>query len=357
MDCCAGLLKTGPSDPMSEGMGAIAMTVTQASLTLVGAMVVLVVVTASLEAHTPARRVRPTRLTLPRRIDGRLEDLPELDLAELRTAMATKLATMPVASSAEVVEDGDGPVTELVPVVVMDTWASGPDLDGDPEHGPPTLPVELVLGAGESVHGSRASTVFVAAVDEPGGAWIELGEPGADRRLAGVLFAGYVAGGFPERSRVTGWVTPIAAPPGRPALYRGADLRGRSTRVSELLACGDLGRNWVDLQPAVDIGRGIRSRPPADEVLRGILWWWGAATLEHAAVAPDDVAELRAALEAVVGHLAPNVMESTARELLAVCEIAVRTGSGIRVRSVSAETIRAGVGRSGREAVPEPVAS
>ena len=387
------------------------MTVTQASLTVVGAMVVLVVVTAALETHTPAPRARATRLMFPRRISCSAEELPLVDLADLRRRMAMADASASAALDAEgtvvagpatepatatpalpIDEPIPEPATELVPVVVMTGWLEDHRVEPEAEEvlvrlraereeadrskapatvtpihaaersdlGPPTEPVELVpmaavraaagiagpLSGGAS--GQRPSTVFVAAVDSPGAAWVELGEPGADRQLAGVLFAGYVAAGLPERSRVTGWVTPLDAPPGRPALYRGAKLRGRPTRIRELLACDDDGRNWVGLDPSVDIKRGLQQRKPADEVLKGLLWWWLAATDERALVPADHVTELHDALAAVVDHLSPNVMEPVARELLAMCEVAMRAGAGVRVKSLSSETIEA---RERRESI------
>lgn len=404
------ILKTPRGSPICESMGVLAMTVTQASLTVVGAMVVLVVVTAELETHTPAPRARATRWMFPRRIAGSAEELPVVDLAELRRRMvlADSSASVgfevegTVAAGSETVAETAAPVvpfdepirepapepepvTELVPVVVMTGWLE--DLRVEPEAeevlvrlragreeatlskapatvtpihaaqgsdlGPPTEPVELValsavpgdarIGGPVSggTSGQRPSTVFVAAVDSPGAAWVELGEPGADRQLAGVLFAGYVAGGFPERSRVTGWVTPLDAPPGRPALYRGAKLRGRPTRIRELLACDDDGRNWVGLDPSVDIKRGLQQRKPADDALKGLLWWWLAATDERALVPADHVTELHDGLAAVVDHLTPNVMEPMARELLAICEVAMRAGVGVRVKSLSSDTIEA----------------
>ncbi len=137
-------------------------------------------------------------------------------------------------------------------------------------------------------------------------------------------------------------------PPGRPALYRGTKLRGRPTRIRELLACDDDGRNWVGLDPSVDIKRGLQQRKPADEVLKGLLWWWLAATDERALVPADHVTELHDGLAAVVDHLSPNVMEPVARELLAMCEVAMRAGAGVRVKSLSSETIEA---RERRESI------
>ena len=61
-------LKRPVPDPMGHAMVVIAMSFTSATVTVLLAMVALVVVTGALEAHTPAPRARPTKVTLPRRV-------------------------------------------------------------------------------------------------------------------------------------------------------------------------------------------------------------------------------------------------------------------------------------------------
>jgi hypothetical protein len=389
-------------------MGTLAMTVTQASLAVVGAMVVVVVVVAALEVHTPAPRRRPTRLVLPRVIEGRLEELPEVDFAGLgrveplepaavsaSTLAEPEIELEPVAeldltdpprepvsataaleesadepaeetvveeTAVEEIADGETPVdeppveepvTELVPVVQMETWATEVVALDDPpsaeagveDVGPPTEPVELVpVGGASGRHRSdrgRGSTVWVVGVDLPDGAVAELGEPGADRDLAGVLFASYVVARRPERSRVTGWVTARDTPPSQPAMEHGTKLRGRPTRVQDLLHCDDEGRNWVTLDPSVDIGRGVRRRPPVDPVLVGLLRWWSATTQADARVPAEDVEQLCVGIEAVIETASTNAMAATVRDLLALTRRARDEGAGLRIESLSRGALEA----------------
>jgi hypothetical protein len=386
-------------------MGTLAMTVTQASLVVVVAMVVVVVVVAALEVHTPAPRRRPTRLVLPRVIEGRLEELPEVDFAGLGRVEPLEPAAVsastpaepeidlepvaeldltdpprePVSATAALEETADeqtadeqtpveetaaeetaaeetaaeetaaeetpveDPVTELVPVVQMETWATEvvalDSLLSVEDVGPPTEPVELVAVGGapgrrRSGRG-RGSTVWVVGVDVPDGAVAELGEPGADRDLAGVLFASYVVARHPERSRVTGWVTARDTPPSQPAMEHGTKLRGRPTRVRDLLHCDDEGRNWVTLDPSVDIGRGVRRRPPVDPVLVGLLRWWSATTQADARVPAEDVEQLCAGIEAVIETASTNAAAATVRDLLALARRARDEGAGLRIESLS----------------------
>jgi hypothetical protein len=422
-------LNCGRLHPIGHVMGTLAMTVTQASLAVVGAMVVVVVVVAALEVHTPAPRRRPTRLVLPRVIEGRLEELPEVDFAglgrveplepaavsasvpvepeiELEPVAELDLTDAPrepvtatgsveetafeeaavdeaaveetvvgetaveepaVEESTEVVRAAEEPaleeltveepVTELVPVVQMETWATevvapGSLLPAEAEVevedvGPPTEPVELVpVGGGPGRPGRRSdrgggSTVWVVGVDLPDGAVAELGEPGADRDLAGVLFASYVVARRPERSRVTGWVTAKDTPPSQPAMEHGTKLRGRPTRVRDLLHCDDEDRNWVTLDPSVDIGRGVRRRPPVDPILVGLLRWWSATTQADARVPAEDVEQLCAGVEAVIEAASTNAAAATVRDLLALARRARDEGAGLRIESLSRGALEA----------------
>jgi hypothetical protein len=372
----ATFLNCGRLHPIGHVMGTLAMTVTQASLAVVGAMVAVVVVVAALEVHTPAPRRRATRLVLPRVIEGRLDELPEVDFAglgrveplgsgavpssapvpELDLTDASPVAIAAVGAVEEpaaeepVVEE---PVTELVPVVQMETWATDvvpvgslPSAEAE-DLGPPTEPVELVPAGDGPLRGERrsgrdgGSTVWVVGVDAPDGAVVELGEPGSDRDLAGVLFAAYVTGRHAERSRVTGWVTAKDTPPSQPAMTHGTKLRGRPSRVRDLLDCDDEDRNWVTLDPSVDIGRGVRRRPPVDPVLIGLLRWWSAATDVDARVPADVVEQLCAGIEAVVETASTNATAATVRDLLALARRARDEGAGLRIESLSRQALGA----------------
>ncbi len=186
----------------------------------------------------------------------------------------------------------------------------------------------------------------MVGVDVPDGAVVELGEPGSDRDLAGVLFAAYVVGGGAERSRVTGWVTAKDAPPSQPAMVHGTKLRGRPTRIRDLLACTDEDRSWVTLDPSVDIRRGVQRRAPVDPVLVGLLRWWSATTEAEARVPADAVAELGHGIEAVLDAVAPNPLLAVAQELAGLARRAVQLDAGLRVESLSRRALDARLART-----------
>jgi hypothetical protein len=402
------------------------MTVTEASLTVLGAMVVVVVVVAALEVRTPSPRRRSTRLAFPRVIEGSLDDLPLVDFAQdLHPVALTPMpapvgnhdsadgaVTDPVEEVEESVvelEEVEEPVTELVPVLQMMDWAreveepltelvpvvrmmdwaregvealassEESDREWDSEDvGPPTEPVVMVnlldgSDVVEPVESSQvpvsgaldtdqddgrvaATTIWVASIDRPGGAVVQLGEPGSDRELAGVLFAAYVAGRGAERSRVTGWVTAKGTPGSQPSIEPAMNLRGRPARVRDLLACTDEGRNWVTLNQSVDIARGVRHRPPVDPVLVGLLRWWSAATEPAAQVLADDVGELCAGIESVLDEVEGNPSEPTVRGVLKLARTAYVEGCGLRVESLSRQGHDARAARAdesdGRELEP-----
>ena len=154
---------------------------------------------------------------------------------------------------------------------------------------------------------------MLARVQRPGGAAVQLGAPGAAQELAAVLFAAYVASGRPERGRVTGWVAPDGRPPSLPELHAGEHLRGRPGRVTALLGCRDEGRNWVALDPDTDIALGLTRRPPADECLRGIAWWWTLAVGRADAIPAEHAGVVRGGVEAVAGALKGHPFAATAR--------------------------------------------
>lgn len=180
----------------------------------------------------------------------------------------------------------------------------------------------------------------LARVDRPGGTAVQLGAPGAEGELAAVLFAAYVASGGAERARVTGWVAPAGQPPSLPELHDGEHLRGRPGRVTALLGCRDGGRNWVALDPDTDIALGLTRRPPTDERLRGIAWWWTLAVGKADAIPPEHAGVVREGVEAVAGALKGHPLAATARGLAGVAAEAERLGAPIVVRTLSAEEFR-----------------
>lgn len=97
------------------------------------------------------------------------------------------------------------------------------------------------------------------------------GEPARDQLVAAV-FAAYAAARLPEANRVAAWVTSAGWPPGRTgSAYRpGVNLRGRPAAVQQLLECDVEGRCWVTVNDAIDVDRGVRTRPPTCELLQGV---------------------------------------------------------------------------------------
>ena len=139
-----------------EATQLLALTYGQSIAVLVGAMVVTVVATAALETYTPTPRRRTSRLTLPRRVEGEVEDLPSMETvrSEYDRHLADVLATKPsvllrpgpggpepvtrigtggfeaVVASAGVEEELDqGPPTEEVRIVFGPAWATTEDVE------------------------------------------------------------------------------------------------------------------------------------------------------------------------------------------------------------------------------------
>ncbi len=393
----------------------------QALITVVLTMVVVVLVTAALETNTPIPRRRATRLSLPRRVNGPAESLPDVDLALMRRTYDHRLAELlrpkptvllrpgpngpePISvssSSAEsappelvpdpaVVEPG-GPPTERVPVVPILAPATAEDFAPPARTSireavrhrmapaEPWIPAEhdsrsvdwIVPGHETSWESAldtaiarlaaldRAAasgvdarpggtTAFVVRldsareVDQPPASVVEVGEPGADRELSGVLFAAYVVAGLPERRRVTGWVTPLAVPPSLPEFAPSDRLRGRPGRIAALLGCRDESRNWVTLDARTDIRRGLRRAAPTDPVLQGLVSWWVLATDERARIPASEVATLLLGLEAVVDVLGDHPCCATVRSLIEMAREAQRCELGLRLESVPTASLREG---------------
>lgn len=386
-------LKTRRAIPIHEGMIAVAapsLSFTLATLGVLVAMVVAVYVSDLLEANTPARRhrgnggsppVRPERRAgsgepapvvgddtrdavdpgppgrsaeagearaVPERtstgtaVDHGLLDHDILGLAALRESRTDPAAPgierlRPAASE----EKGSPSADVAVADVVLADVAVADDEVADEE----VADEEVATGADMAV----ATTVFVVRVDHPDGEVAVLGDPGCDRELAGVLFAAYVAAGLPERNRVTGWVAPQGSPPGLAGSSPDDRLRGRPGRVVSLLECAEGGRNWITLDARTDIGRGLTRRPPTDEPLKGLVWFWWMATDERACVPAGHVGVLRHGLQSVVDKVSTHPFRPRIEALLRVAEQAERTGADLRLESMnSASAALRGAGRGAR---------
>jgi hypothetical protein len=143
------------------------------------------------------------------------------------------------------------------------------------------------------------------------------------------VFASYAAARLPEANRVAAWVTSAAWPPGRTgSAYRpGCNLRGRPAAVEQLLTCDVDDRCWVTLNTAIDVDRGLRTRPADCEVLRGVCELRRAvlcdAALERAALESVDRA-LSTLAEVWVGTTVAQALDELRR---AVCDAVESAGS------------------------------
>ena len=237
---------------MSSSAVTFALTYRATVGALVGVIVVACMITAVLEVTTPKRRVSATRLAWPRMLDRGTEALAPSAVGPRPADVAAR------------------------------------------DHGPamPLIAVQL---------GPPRPTALAAATP--------IAEPDPIE-LAGVLFAAYVASGRPERSRVTGWVTALATPPSQPNVVPGEGMRGRPRRIVDLLRCGDEGRNWITLNPAVDIERGLTRRAPFDDVLLGLVAHWRTA-VQHSELAEEDAALFAGALWSVLPAMVGNPLCET----------------------------------------------
>ncbi|MFV0316851.1 MAG: hypothetical protein ACK5O2_07800 [Microthrixaceae bacterium] len=172
---------------------------------------------------------------------------------------------------------------------------------------------------------------LLLAVDGPEGPSVELGPLGVEADLTGVMFAFYVRAGLAESSRVTGWVTAAGSPPSIPTVELGDRLRGRATRIDELLECDDAQQNWVTLDTATDISLAISRRPPTDPVLDGLLSWWQLATGDRSSLPAEDVARLHEAFRAVFAAATANPMRDLLEEIYDLLSVAVDTGVGMNL--------------------------
>lgn len=130
---------------------------------------------------------------------------------------------------------------------------------------------------------------------------IELRDKATADVLAGLLFAGLAASRRSGADRAAAWVTASATPPtADPSrLPPGVRLRGRTAKVTELLAHRDGGQVWVTLQPEVDIARGLARTPVTQPTLAGLVVWWKATQALPAVVEPIDAATIAGSIGAV----------------------------------------------------------
>ena len=126
--------------------------------------------------------------------------------------------------------------------------------------------------------------------------------------LTGVLLGAYVASGGSAAKRAAAWVTVRSTPPSLPSadFSPGVDLRGKVGRVGTLLRCDDGGATWITLQADVDIERGLRRSPVDDPVLQGLLVWWQATRTVPTVLSTDEANQLASAIatveDALDGH-------------------------------------------------------
>ena len=153
----------------------------------------------------------------------------------------------------------------------------------------PIVPATEIATAGPARRGAAAtgpaeieSIALLAAAFDRRPVMDELhvveGRVRADQLVA-TLFASYAASRGPEASRASAWVTSIGWPPQvAGAEFRpGADLRGRPVAVARVLRCDSEDRSWLTLNTSVDIGRGLRTRPPYCPVLAGVAELWSGS--------------------------------------------------------------------------------
>ncbi|MGI9578202.1 MAG: hypothetical protein ACR2OH_08395, partial [Microthrixaceae bacterium] len=185
---------------------------------------------------------------------------------------------------------------------------------------------------------------------------VELGDPGRDRELAGVLFAAYVTSGGAERKRVTGWVAARDTPPSLPEIGPSERLRGRPGKVAKLLACTDDALNWVTLDERTDIRRGLNAKAPTDQMLKGFVWWWFMATDDAARVPAEHVSVLREALVSVLPVLEDHPYAAVVANLVDACTEAEGAGVGLCLESVGVDATAPPERRKQKSQVASPPA-
>jgi hypothetical protein len=110
--------------------------------------------------------------------------------------------------------------------------------------------------------------------------------------------------------------------------------------VKALLRCTDEGRNWIRLDPDTDIALGLTRRPPTDDCLRGIAWWWTLASGRVRRIPAEHVGVVREGLEAVVGSLDGHPLAGTASRLAGLMREAERRGEPVRIETLAVAEFR-----------------
>ena len=151
--------------------------------------------------------------------------------------------------------------------------------------------------------------------------------------LAGLLFAAYAASRRAAADRAAAWVTAAAPPPSLdPSRFpAGVQLRGKPSRVAELLSARDGGASWVTLQPSVDVAKGVARSPVKQATLTGLLSWWELSRSLPAVVRPGAAARMAQAVEAVRPQLDDTAWTEPVGMLLASLHDAVRSGESLLV--------------------------
>lgn len=130
---------------------------------------------------------------------------------------------------------------------------------------------------------------------------LHLRDTGTADVLAGVLFAAYAASRRTAADRAAAWVTAAAVPPSAdPQRFPpGVVLRGRPSKVAELLAIRDGGVSWVTLQTSVDIATGVARRPVTQPTLAGLVSWWERTRSLPTVIRPTDAHRIADAVDCV----------------------------------------------------------
>jgi hypothetical protein len=176
------------------------------------------------------------------------------------------------------------------------------DVPGDPD-GPTTADRPAAAATGPAVD----AVLHVPPAGAPEGAvvvsgrTVEIRDRATADVLAALLFAGVAATRRSGSDRAAAWVTAAATPPSAdPDRFPpGVRLRGRAAKVAELLRHRDGGAVWVDLQPGVDIARGLARTPVTQPTLAGAVAWWSRTRDLPSVVEPATAAEAASAIDAL----------------------------------------------------------
>jgi len=147
--------------------------------------------------------------------------------------------------------------------------------------------------------------------------------------LAGLLFAGYAVSGRSGADRAAAWVTATATPPGAdPVRFApGVRLRGKASRVADLLGHDEDGVVWIGMQHGVDIRRGLARSPVTQPTLAGLVTWWKSTRELPSSVDASTAGLVAESVSAVAGELAPTPWVGVIDQLLAALAGAALAGT------------------------------